>query len=333
MIGLYVDDIIAFTLDDAYWTTVVTALEEKYKIKSLGSVKKCLGMNCHFSSEGFFLEQSPLIDELLEKFKFNQCYPQSTPIAVDHNYFEEGDDCEYSETQLREIIGSLTWLAGSTRPDISFATNMLARHINKSNSHHAKGIKRILRYLKGTRDYGLEIKPDRTINIEASVYCDADWAGDKTNRKSTTGSILKVVGCPIAWASKQQSVVALSTMEAEYIAASVGVQDCLWISQLLVEVGLTETNAPTTLHCDNQSAIASMKHHVTKTRSKHIDIKYHFIRDCVQGGKVNVQYCPTGQMPADALTKALSADSLGKARKLVGVLSPNESSIMKTINK
>jgi hypothetical protein len=210
---------------------------------------------------------------------------------------------------------------------------MLARHLNKANSHHAKGVKRILRYLKGTRDYGLEIRPDRETNIEAAVYCDADWAGDKANRKSTTGSILKVVGCPIAWASKQQSVVALSTMEAEYIAASVGTQDCLWISQLLTEVGLIEQNTSTIFHCDNQSAIASMKHHVTRTRSKHIDIKYHFIRDCVQNGKVNVQYCPTGQMPADALTKALSADSLRKARKLVGVLSPEESSIMNQIGK
>ncbi|KAH9086020.1 hypothetical protein Ae201684P_005716 [Aphanomyces euteiches] len=179
---------------------------------------------------------------------------------------------------MREIVGTLTWLAANTRPDISYATNMLARHLNDPNEHYARGAKRLLRYLKKTRLYGLELRPTKGLESLDEVFADADWAGDKTSRRSTTGTVVTIGGCPTQWMSKRQGVVALSTMEAEYIAASLATQEAMSIRQLLIELRLKPVGEPTRLWCDNQSAIANMQNEATKSRSKHMDIRYHILR-------------------------------------------------------
>jgi hypothetical protein len=220
------------------------------------------------------------------------------------------------------VVGSLLWLAGSTRPDLSHAVNLTARYLTKANENHVHGVKRILRYLRGTSNVGLLIVPtiDRTNDdVVPEVYCDADWAGDKTNRRSTSGCILTVNGCPVSWAAKQQAVVALSTMEAEYIAAATGVQECMWISQLLVEIGLSQRGI-VQLWCDNQSAIKSMENDMSKARSKHIDIRYHYIREQVRGKRIKVNYCETSKMPADLFTKPLPFVTLDRLKQLIGIV-------------
>ncbi|KAH9078212.1 hypothetical protein Ae201684P_019303 [Aphanomyces euteiches] len=305
--GLYVDDLLIFSQDDNVMRSLTEELTCKYKIKDLGEVKRCLGMNVHSVEGGFFLEQSNTIQELLVRHGMAQVKSQPTPIGVGHGFYDEGDESEMSQTELREIVGSFLWLAGSTRPDISVAVNMLARHVSNHNVNHERGAKRILRYLAGTMDVGLLLIPNTEKDIKSDIFCDADWAGNKTNRRSTSGCLMTVNGSSVAWYSKQQAVVALSTMEAEYIASSVGVQECLWIDQLMVELKLKNV-APTQLWNDNQSALKTMENDMAKSRAKHIDIRFHFIRDAVKSNKVRTGYCETGKMPADILTKPLSTE-------------------------
>ncbi|KAF0707421.1 hypothetical protein AaE_013609, partial [Aphanomyces astaci] len=222
--GLYVDDLLLFSKSDTTIKRMVDELTATYKVKNLGPVARCLGMNVHRIEGGFFLEQTSLVEELLAKHGLSDAKPQATPLALDHRYFDDGPDPTMTATEMREVIGSLLWLAGTTRPDIMFAVNLTARFLNKANENHVQGIKRILRYLRGTATVGLQIVPsDIGGAVNAEVFCDADWAGDKTNRRSTSGCVLVVNGCLVFWAAKQQAVVALSTMEAEYIAASAGI--------------------------------------------------------------------------------------------------------------
>jgi hypothetical protein len=271
------------------------------------------------------LEQSSLIEELLKKHGMTDAKPQQTPLAQDHGYFDDGPTATMTATELREVVGSLLWLAGSTRPDITHAVNLTARFLTKATEHHVHGVKRILRYLRGTSHVGLLIAPTTTTSpviaadIRPEVFCDADWAGDKTNRRSTSGSVLRVNGCAVAWNAKQQPIVALSTMEAEYVAASTGMQECMWISQLLTEIGLSQDGS-VQLWCDNQSAIKSMENDMSKARSKHIDIRYHYIREQVRSERIKVGYCETGKMLADIFTKPLPSVTFERLKPLLGVV-------------
>ncbi|KAH9096322.1 hypothetical protein Ae201684P_009554 [Aphanomyces euteiches] len=326
LLGLYVDDIMALSQDEAFLQEIKNELESKYQVISFGCVKRILGINVHRKDGSMFLEQTSLIEELLEKQGMSDCHAQSTPLSLDHKMTEPGEPAKMTQSTMREIVGSLQWLAGCARPDISFATSLLSRFLNAPNEHHENIIKRILRYLSGTKHFGLEIKP--TPSKEMNVSTDADWAGDKSNRKSTTGFIVEVCGAIVHWFSKQQPTVALSTMEAEYIAACVGTQEALWIQQIMAEIGLERKDEPVSLWCDNQSAIRNMSNDILASRAKHMDIKYRFVRDAVQKGRIVVGYFGTDEMPADGLTKALSVERFEEARKMLHVVSRNESLAM-----
>ncbi|OQR85565.1 RNA-dependent DNA polymerase [Achlya hypogyna] len=331
MIGLYVDDIIALTQDKLYLQSTIKALEDKYQVKTLGHVSRCLGINVHRSTSGMFLEQTALVDELLTKHKMADCHPQSTPIAVEHHLFEDGGPSDVTSSEMREIVGSLLWLASCTRPDIAFATNLMARFLNSPNEHHGRQIRRMLRYLKATRTYGLQLAPHRDRGITMDIYSDADWAGDRATRRSTSGCLIEICGAPIHWYAKQQASVALSTMEAEYVAASVATQEAIWLSQLMQELRLTDAGDPVNLWCDNQSALKSMSNQATTNRSKHIDIRYHFVREAIQAGSIVASYCQSDEMPADGLTKVLSAECLERARVQLHVYAADESKVMKEL--
>jgi len=321
MLGLYVDDIIMFSQDKTFLKSTISALEMKYQIKTLGNVSRCLGINIERKGHTMWLEQTALIEELLDSNKMTECHTKDTPIATDHKMYDNGTKPpKMSKTQMQQIVGSLQWLASCTRPDIAYATNLAARYTNCHNEHHETTILRILRYLRKTKNYRLELTPDGSSTMD--VFTDADWAGDKSNRKSTTGCVVKLNGVPIHWSSKQQATVALSTMEAEYIGACTGTQEALWLKQLLGELKLVNTKDAVHLWVDNQSALKTMEDQLSTSRAKHIDIKYHFIRSVVKEGKVACGYCPTDEMPADAMTKPLSAECLHRALDMINLKAP-----------
>ena len=193
----------------------------------------------------------------------------------------------------------------ATRPDIAFAVGMVARFMESPQVVHWTAVKRIFRYLQGTKSHGIRFKSIRQVDFEC--YSDADWAGDVSDRKSTSGYVFKMVGGPVSWGSKKQSSMSLSTSEAEYIALSLAIQEGKWVHRLLCEI-FTAAGADCpklVIHEDNQSCIKMTKNPVNHGRAKHIDIKFHHIRDEVKSGAVGVVYCETTKMLADLLTKGI----------------------------
>ena len=210
----------------------------------------------------------------------------------------------------------LEYLSMRTRPDITFAVSLAARFSSKPMSQHLIAIKRIFRYLKGTIHYGLLFK--RTGSKEIIGYADADWGGDTTDSKSTTGYLFQIGGTAITWQSKKQSCVALSSAEAEYVALAAAAQEAIWLKQLNED--LTGKGEPVMLYEDNQSAIAIAKNPQFHGRVKHINIKYHFIREQVYDNNIKLKYCQTSDMIADMLTKGLGKIKFEKLRELTGIV-------------
>ena len=191
--------------------------------------------------------------------------------------------------------------------------NNVAKFCAKPNKQHWTAVKRILRYLKGTQHFGLLYKS--TLAENCTGYLDADWGGDLDDRKSTSGYFFQMGG---AWKSKKQTCVALSTAEAEYVALSSAAQESLWLQQLLS--GLTKQPAKSMIiYEDNQSAISMAKNPNFHGKSKHIAIKYHFVRVQVSNGTIELKYCKTNNMIADIMTKGLTGECFEKLRTLIGL--------------
>jgi hypothetical protein len=230
------------------------------------------------------------------------------------------DDALADEKEYARIVGGLMFAACVTRPDIMCAVGKLSQFLNNPSSKHLLAAKRVLRYLKGTLTLGITYRPPP---LRLSGYSDADWAGDMSTRRSTTGYVVMLNGGAIAWKSQRQPTVALSTMEAEYMALTEAVKELTWIRKLLAELGYDQDsgNAPTDLYSDNQSAIALAKNPVSHARAKHIDIRHHFIREAIHDKIVWVQYIPTSDMTADSLTKALGREKHEKCAARMGMTS------------
>jgi len=212
------------------------------------------------------------------------------------------------------MVGALNYASISTRPDISFAVGVLSRYLQNPGSAHITACKRVFRYLKGTPEMGIILGKARaeslSSGIQLTVFSDSDWAGNHDDRRSITGYITFLNGSIISWSSKRQGTVALSSCEAEYYAISSAITETQWIRQFLRELlsydrQLSQSNIDTLSQVDNQSAIAISINDVHHTRSKHIDIRHHFIRDAIISGKVCMEYVPTEDQLADILTKGL----------------------------
>ena len=234
-----------------------------------------------------------------------------TPVNSSQKLMKASDDSVCVDKELYQCaVGKLLYLSTRTRPDISFAVSRAARYTSKPTEDHWKAIKHILRYLVGTTKYGL-LYSRNTSQIDCVGYSDADWGGDLDDRKSTSGYIFQIAGGPVSWRSRKQSCVALSTSEAEYIALTSAAQEGIWLRQLISEI-LKKPMKPVTIYEDNQSTICLARNPQFHGRSKHISIKFHFIRDNVKEGVIQMQYCKTENMTADILTKGLYGEKFMK---------------------
>ncbi|KAF7761077.1 hypothetical protein Agabi119p4_10486 [Agaricus bisporus var. burnettii] len=207
----------------------------------------------------------------------------------------------------REVLGSLMWLQVATRPDLSFAVNMLSRFANNPGRAHWEAMKHTLAYVKSTTHYGITYCHDS--NIKPLGYVDADYAGDTDRRRSTEGHIFFVAGGPVSWASKRQDTVALSTVESEYMAFSRAVQQGIWITSFMDEIGLPQ-DTPVLIYADNNGAIANTQNYKNHRRTKHIDIRYHFVKERTANGDIVFEYIPSSDNLADILTKPLARDAV-----------------------
>ena len=197
------------------------------------------------------------------------------------------------------------YLSICTRPDIAYAVSNLAKFTSKPTNAHWTALKRVLRYLKGTVDYGIQYT--RGESGECIGYSDADWAGDINDRRSTSGYLFMISGGAVTWRSKKQGCVALSTAEAEYMALASTAQESVWLRMLTAQLG-SSSEGPTVIYEDNQSAMAMCKNPQFHGRSKHIDIKHHYIREQVASNHIKLVYCPSNEMIADMFTKELACE-------------------------
>ena len=265
-----------------------------------------------------FISQTPFTRSLLQKFDFTDCKPVGTPVDVSQKLQNVKEDSVLFDTEkYQSAVGALLYLATRTRPDISFAVSNVSKFCSNPTTQHWQAVKRIFRYLKGTINFGILFEKE---NITKCVgYSDADWAGDQTDRKSTSGYCFSLGSGIVTWRSNKQTCVALSTAEAEYVALSSATQEAIWLQKLLHEIRFTQEEDPIIIYEDNQSAIAlakASKHHV---KAKHIDIKYHYIRDQIKEKKVTVIYCPSQDMIADLFTKGLASEQFVKLRFMLGM--------------
>ena len=227
------------------------------------------------------------------------------------------------------------YLMIGTRPDLAAAVSIVSQFAANPSQTHLQAAKRILRYLKGTTNYTLCLGMNRNHNQDQAQarepagpylygYSDADWGGDISTRKSTSGYVFFISGSIVSWASKKQSTVALSSKEAEYMALTQATKEAIWFRRLLQELGFQsqKSAAPTLIYEDNQSCIALAKNPVHHARTKHIDIQHHFIREKVESCEIRLEYVPTEEMVADALAKALPRPRFEKFVGMMG-LRPN----------
>ena len=318
-IALYVDDLLIACNSDDLLNHVKSKLCEKYKMKDLGNVNQFLGIKIVRSNDKISMDQSAFAQSLLEKYNFHNCKPVSTPVDVS-NKFDETDLNEkvVDIERFQSIVGALLYLSSRTRPDLAFAVSNVSKYCSRPTEKHWIALKRILRYLKGTINYGLVY--DKNNVKECEGYSDADWAGDRVTRRSTSGFCFMLGGALISWRSNRQTCVALSTAESEYIALAGASQEAVWLRNVLSELDFHD-GSPMLIYGDNQSSLCLAKSSRQHNKSKHVDIKYHYIRDAVAHNKVLLKYCPTSDMLADIFTKGLSSERFARLRSSLGIIS------------
>ncbi|KAL5538278.1 hypothetical protein UlMin_045948 [Ulmus minor] len=214
-------------------------------------------------------------------------------------------------------VGSIMHTMVCTRPDLAYSASLVSRFMSNPGRGHWKAVKWILRYVKGTSDVGLLYKRCEGSGAKLMGYVDADYAGDLDKRRSLTGYFFTLFGCTVSWKAQLQPVVALSTTEAEYIAATEGVKEAMWLKGLVGELGCMHDKVE--VFCDNQSSIHLTKNQMFHERTKHIDIKLHFIRDVVSQGTVSVEKIYTDENPSDMMTKPVTGAKFKVYLDLLGV--------------
>jgi len=300
LVQIYVDDIIFGATDESLCDEFSSLMKKEYEMSMMGELTFFLGLQVKQYPEGIFINQSKYIKDLLKKFQLDTCSTMKTPMAPPLKIDSDPDGVSVNITNYRAMIGSLLYLTAS-RPDIMFATCLCARYQANPKESHLVAVKRIFRYLKGTMNLGLWYPKDSGFDLIG--YSDSDFAGSKIDRKSTTGSCQLLGGKLVSWSSKKQHSVSTSTAEAEYVAAGSCCAQILWMKNQLRDYDQIFSKIP--ILCDNSSAIAIANNPVLHSRSKHIDIRYHFIRDHVSKGDVELHFIPTEYQLADLFTKPL----------------------------
>ncbi|KAK3895615.1 hypothetical protein Pcinc_000538 [Petrolisthes cinctipes] len=319
IVAVYVDDIILACNCDDKVRNVKDSLASQFKLKDLGELQYFLGVKVvQDTVKGQIWIGQPLyIENILKKFGMEDSKPVETPVDPNQNVCKATDECTiFDKEQYQSAVGSLLYLSVKTRPDIAYAVNSVTRYSTKPTSQHWKAVKRIMRYLKGTRDLGILYNYNGSTDFVG--YFDADWAGDIKDRKSTSGYCFHLGGGPVSWSSKKQSCVALSTAEAEYMAIASAIQEAVWLRKLAVDIQI-DCKGPLLLYEDNQSTIAMSKNPQFHGKTKHIDIKFHYVPEKCNENVIQLVYCPTNDMIADIFTKGLNKDKFKRLREMLGM--------------
>ena len=308
---IYVDDMLIMGKDRQQISRLKGILKGEFEMKDLGAARRILGIDIvrNRMKNSLVLSQESYLKKIIQKFKMGDSKEVNVPLAG-HFVFSTDQSPKTDEERKKmenvpyaEAIGSVMYTMISTRPDIAYAVSVLSRYMSEPGEEHWKGIKWLLRYLKGTSNLGLGFnKLGSTIELEG--YVDADYASNRDTRKSITSYCFLLNGCCISWKVQLQHVVALSTTEAEFMATTEAFKEAVWIKGILSEIQMLSRRV--TVFSDSQSAIHLSKNPVYHERSKHIDIRLFWIRNKIEEGEVNLEKIPSEDNPADAGTKVLT---------------------------
>lgn len=309
---LYVDDGMLYAEDHTTIDALLVKLGATFDINRLGAPRHFLGWRISTGPDGIKIDQGHYVEALNEAYG-NGARPKATPMV--HGAALPNNGPPGNKALFQEIIGSLNYLATGTRPDISTAVSMLAGNSQNPTRAHETAAHNVINYLNSTDSLGIHYKPSKDGKIRMDVYCDASFGPDEDSRKSRSGYVILINGRPVAWKSQLQKIIAHSTSEAEYVAMSEALREAVALKQLLGEAGI-EVESPTVVFEDNQTA-KHMAEQITTKRAKHIDIKYHHVRELVQSGEYTIIDCRTEDMVADILTKPLPKPQFIKLRAML----------------
>jgi len=302
LVGVYVDDLIITGNDASEITKFKREMSVKFNMSDLGLLCFYLGIEVRQGGDGIKLSQAAYARKILERAGMASCNPCHTPMEPRLKLSKASTVAPVDAIEYRGLVSRLRYLV-HTRPNIAFVVGYVSRFMENPTTEHLNAVKRILRYIAGTIDYGCYYKHGGK-ELKLHGYNDADMGGDIDTRKSSTGVLFFLGSCPVTWQSQKQKVVALSSCEVEYIAGMTAACQGIWLAQLLAELK-SEQRTTFLLKMDSQSAIALSKNPVFHDRSKHIDVRFHFIRECVGDGKMDIKHVCTEEQIADILMKPL----------------------------
>jgi hypothetical protein len=307
---LYVDDILLASNDVTLLMETKKFLSSHFDMKDLGEASFVLGIEIHRDrNRGVLgLSQKAYIEKILKKYSMHKCSPSPAPIVKGDKYGEH--QCPKNQIELEQMrsvpyasaVGSLQYAQICTRPDIAFVTGLLGRYQKNPGAEHWKLVKKVLRYLQGTK--GFMLSYNKTDSLEIVGFSDSDYAGDE--RKSTSGYIFTLAGGAISWKSSKQTLVTSSTMYAEFVACYEASGQVSWLKKFLPGLRVVDSiERPLKLYCDNNPAVEYAHNNRSSGAAKHIDIKYYVVKEKVQDHVISLEYIKTDNMLADPLTKGL----------------------------
>ncbi|KAK6151651.1 hypothetical protein DH2020_014286 [Rehmannia glutinosa] len=323
IVCLYVDDMLIMGSSHDFIMNTKNMLKRNFDMKDIGLSDVILGIKISRTSDGIVLSQSHYVESILRRFNAFNSPPAKTPVDLSlHLAKNRGKPVSQLEYEYARIIGSLMYLTNCTRPDIAYSVSKLSRFTSNPSTDHWKAVTRVLRYLKDTMNYGILYTRYPAVleneNFSLKGYSDSDYTGNIDDRKSTFGSCQFLGDCLVSWFSKKQNCVSLSTAEAEYISAAFCCTQLLWMKQTLVDYKCSFENVP--IFCDNISAINIAQNSVHHNNTKHIEIRHHFLRDCVSKRKIEISFVPSQDQLADIFTKPLSSDTFASTRARLGIM-------------
>ncbi|KAK6119598.1 hypothetical protein DH2020_046661 [Rehmannia glutinosa] len=312
---VYVDDVLLSGSHEEDIAALKLYLDQFFTIKDLGFAKYFLGIELARGSHGLYLNQRKYVLDILTDVGMLDCKPASTPLPTGLKLVAKGGVPLPSPDRYKRLICCLFYL-NMTRPDITYNVHHLSRFINAPTSLHWDVALHALRYLKGSPSTGLFYPSSGSFSLEA--FSDADWGACQDTMRSLTGYCFFFGGCLVAWKTKKQNSIATSTAEVKYIAAGSCCAQVLWMRQQLRDYEVEEKEIP--IMCDNTSAIAITQNPMLHSRTKHIDVRYHFIRDHVEKKDITLEYISTDKQLADIFTKPLCESRFEELKHELGLI-------------
>ncbi|KAJ9559520.1 hypothetical protein OSB04_004680 [Centaurea solstitialis] len=295
------------------------SMKSEFEMSDMGEMHYFLGVQVVQTEMGIHICQKKYAREILTRFNMEDCNSVKNPIVPGCKLIKDDQSGFVDVGLYRQMVGCIMYLA-TTRPDLMFVISLLSRYMEAPTEQHMAAMKRVLRYIRGTLNFGVYYK--KTECDQLMAFFDSDYAGDYDNRRSTSGYVCFFNGAAIAWSSKRQPIVTLSTTEAEFVAATACACQVVWLRRILEHIGLPQEER-TIVNCDNMSTIKLSRNPVMHNRSKHIDVKHYFLRDLVSAGVIELEYCNTQAQVADIMTKPLKLEQFVKLRGELGMVEIN----------